>query len=61
MPSNICGQIYVSTPGSASAARYDAGLCRRAASKRDCWHDMAWMQLDLLDTGGVDGPPGPIR
>ena len=36
----------------------DAGLYRRVAWKHDCWHDVAWMQLDLLD--GPDGPPGPI-
>jgi phosphinothricin acetyltransferase len=31
------------------------------AWKHDSWHDVAWMQLDLLDSGGADGPPGPIR
>jgi L-amino acid N-acyltransferase YncA len=35
----------------------DAGLYRRAAWK----HDVAWTQLDLPDSGGPDGPPGPIR
>ncbi len=39
----------------------DAGLYRRAAWKHDSWHDVAWMQLDLLDAGGPDGAPGPIR
>ena len=39
----------------------DAGLYRRAVWKHDSWHDVAWMQLDLLDTGGPGGPPGPIR
>jgi L-amino acid N-acyltransferase YncA len=39
----------------------DAGLYRRAAWKHDCWHDVAWMQLDLLETADLDGPPGPIR
>jgi L-amino acid N-acyltransferase YncA len=38
-----------------------AGRYRRAAWKRDCWHDVARMQLDLLDTADPDGPPGPIR
>jgi hypothetical protein len=40
---------------------YVAGLCRRAAWKRDCWHDVAYMQLDLPETGGLDRPLGPIR
>lgn len=39
----------------------DAGLYRRVAWKHESWHDVAWMQLDLLDTSGPDGPPGPIR
>ncbi len=39
----------------------DAGLYRRVAWKHDSWHDVAWMQLDLGDTGGPDGPPGPIH
>jgi L-amino acid N-acyltransferase YncA len=39
----------------------DAGLYRRVAWKHDSWHDVAWMQLDLLDYGGRDGPPGPMR
>jgi L-amino acid N-acyltransferase YncA len=39
----------------------DAGLYRRVAWKHDCWHDVAWMQLDLIDPGGPDRPPGPIR
>jgi L-amino acid N-acyltransferase YncA len=39
----------------------DAGLQRRVAWKHDSWHDVAWMQLDLLGSGGPDGPPGPLR
>jgi L-amino acid N-acyltransferase YncA len=39
----------------------DADLYRRVAWKHNGWRDVAWMQLDLLDTGGPDGPPGPIR
>lgn len=39
----------------------DAGLYRRVVWKHDSWHDVAWMQLDLLDSGGRDGPPGPMR
>jgi L-amino acid N-acyltransferase YncA len=39
----------------------DAGAYRRVAWKHDSWHDVAWMQLDLLDVGGPDGRPGPIR
>ena len=38
----------------------DAGFYRRVAWKHDSWHDVAWMQLNLLGTGGQDGPPGPI-
>ena len=39
----------------------DAGLNRNVAWKHDRWHDVAWMQLDLLGSGGQDGPPSPIR
>jgi L-amino acid N-acyltransferase YncA len=39
----------------------DVGAYRRVAWKHDSWHDVAWVQLDLLDVGGPDGPPGPIR
>jgi len=28
--------------------------------KRDGWHDVAWMQLDLLGTAEQDCPPTPI-
>jgi L-amino acid N-acyltransferase YncA len=38
----------------------DAGLYRRVAWKHDSWHDVAWMQLNLLGTADQDGPPGPI-
>ena len=38
----------------------DASLYRRVAWKHDSWHDVAWMQLDLLGTADQDGPPGPI-
>jgi phosphinothricin acetyltransferase len=38
----------------------DAGLYRRVAWMHDSWHDVAWMQLDLLGTADQDGPPGPI-
>ena len=38
----------------------DAGLYRRVAWKHDSWHDVAWMQLDLLGAADQDGPPGPI-
>ena len=38
----------------------DAGLYRRAAWKHDRWHDVAWMQLDLVDNVEQDGPPKPI-
>ena len=35
----------------------DAGLYRRVEWKHDSWHDVAWMQLDLLGTGDQEGPP----
>ncbi|ORW18866.1 GCN5 family acetyltransferase [Mycobacterium palustre] len=38
----------------------DAGLYRRVEWKHDSWHDVAWMQLDLLGAEGPDGPPGRI-
>jgi phosphinothricin acetyltransferase len=38
----------------------DAGLYRRVEWKHDRWHDVAWMQLDLLGAAGQDGPPGQI-
>ena len=38
----------------------DAGLYRRVEWKNGSWHDVAWMQLDLLDTGDQGRPPGPI-
>jgi L-amino acid N-acyltransferase YncA len=38
----------------------DAGFYRRVAWKHDSWHDVAWMQLDLLGSADQDGPPGPI-
>jgi hypothetical protein len=48
----------------------DAGLPRGAARKHDSWHDVAWMQLDLLDALAarmdrlarfVDRRPGDIQ
>jgi L-amino acid N-acyltransferase YncA len=38
----------------------DAGLYRRVEWKHDSWHDIAWMQLDLLEPGDRDRPPAPI-
>jgi phosphinothricin acetyltransferase len=38
----------------------DAGVYRRVEWKHDSWHDVAWMQLDLLGTAEQGGPPGPI-
>lgn len=38
----------------------DAGLYRRVEWKHDSWHDVAWMQLDLLGTGERDDAPTPI-
>jgi L-amino acid N-acyltransferase YncA len=39
---------------------HDAGLYRRVEWKHDRWHDVAWMQLDLLGSADQDGPPAPI-
>ena len=38
----------------------DVGLYRRVEWKHDSWHDVAWMQLDLLGAADQDAPPGPI-
>jgi L-amino acid N-acyltransferase YncA len=38
----------------------DAGLYRRVEWKHNGWHDVAWMQLDLLGGADQDEPPGPI-
>ena len=38
----------------------DAGLYRRVEWKHNSWHDVAWMQLDLLSAADQDEPPGPI-
>jgi phosphinothricin acetyltransferase len=38
----------------------DAGLFRRVEWKHGSWHDVAWMQLDLLGVPDHDGPPEPI-
>lgn len=38
----------------------DAGLYRRVEWKHGRWHDVAWMQLDLLGTADQNDPPGPI-
>jgi L-amino acid N-acyltransferase YncA len=38
----------------------DAGLYRRVEWKHNSWHDVAWMQLDLLGPANPDEPPGPI-
>jgi L-amino acid N-acyltransferase YncA len=38
----------------------DVGLHRRVEWKHDSWHDVAWMQLDLLDAEDPDAPPVPI-
>ncbi|BBX46076.1 GNAT family N-acetyltransferase [Mycobacterium cookii] len=39
----------------------DAGLYRRVLWKFGGWHDVAWMQRDLLDDGEPDGAPRPIE
>jgi L-amino acid N-acyltransferase YncA len=38
----------------------DAGLYRRAEWKHNCWHDIAWMQLDLVGPADQNAPPGAI-
>ena len=38
----------------------DAGLYRRVEWKHNSWHDVAWMQLNLLGPADRGGPPGPI-
>lgn len=38
----------------------DAGLYRRVEWKHDSWHDVAWMQLDLLGDAEQGEPPDPI-
>lgn len=38
----------------------DAGLYRRVEWKHGRWHDVAWMQLDLLGATDHAQPPGPI-
>jgi L-amino acid N-acyltransferase YncA len=37
----------------------DAGLYRRVYWKYDSWHDVAWMQVDLLGAADQGGPPKP--
>jgi phosphinothricin acetyltransferase len=57
---------HITQPNEASNAFHrffgfqDAGLYRRAEWKHDSWHDVAWMQLDLLGSADQDGPPGQI-
>ena len=38
----------------------DADLYRRVEWKRGSWHDVAWMQLELLDGADRDAAPRPI-
>ena len=38
----------------------EAGLHRRVEWKHGSWHDVAWMQLDLLGDTDRDAPPGPV-
>ncbi|OBI86716.1 GCN5 family acetyltransferase [Mycobacterium sp. 1245805.9] len=37
-----------------------AGLYRRVEWKHGRWHDVAWMQLDLVGSADQEAPPGPI-
>lgn len=56
----------ITQPNEASTAFHrsfgftDAGLYRRVEWKHGSWHDVAWMQLELLSRAGPDEPPGPI-
>ncbi|OBK65456.1 GNAT family N-acetyltransferase [Mycobacterium sp. 1165178.9] len=56
----------ITQPNEASTAFHrsfgftDVGLYRRVEWKHGGWHDVAWMQLDLLAGAEPDGPPGPI-
>jgi phosphinothricin acetyltransferase len=38
----------------------EAGLYRRVEWKHGRWHDVAWMQRDLLGSADQEEPPGPI-
>jgi L-amino acid N-acyltransferase YncA len=38
----------------------EVGLYRRVEWKHDSWHDVAWMQLDLLGDAEQNEPPGLI-
>lgn len=38
----------------------DAGVHRRVEWKHNRWHDVAWMQVDLLGAADQDEPPGPV-
>jgi L-amino acid N-acyltransferase YncA len=38
-----------------------AGLYRRVGWKHGGWHDVAWMQLDLLGAAEDSRPPTPIK
>lgn len=37
------------------------GLYRRVGWKHSSWHDVAWMQLDLLSPAEDNDPPNPIH
>jgi L-amino acid N-acyltransferase YncA len=45
---------------SAETGIYADGLYRRVEWKHGRWHDIAWVQLDLVGTTDPDEPPGPI-
>lgn len=56
----------ITQPNEASTAFHrslgftEAGVYRRVQWKHDSWHDVAWLQLDLLGAGDRGEPPGPI-
>jgi L-amino acid N-acyltransferase YncA len=50
-------QIIGFAYGPATEAGGDLPVVGCVAWKHDSWHDVAWMQLDLLGTAGPDRPP----
>ena len=38
-----------------------AGRYERVGWKHGAWHDVVWLQRDLVPAGAVDDPPAPLR
>jgi L-amino acid N-acyltransferase YncA len=61
-----CALAGITQPNDASNGLHrslgfqDAGLYRRVEWKHGSWHDVAWMQLDLLGDAERDEPPRRI-